>query len=198
MIGLSRNARFTRLVAAVMAAICILAIPACARGASDVDWPEDPTPAPIEQDATPTDGHDAAVAEEIIALVEDYRIAEVASFADPKPPHIARPVLSNFLADPLLSEVLTLLNDMQQGGIAFHGEPTWMPIVTELRVDETPATAVVRDCVDATGWQSVFMETGEPVPGDIRPDRYVNWLNVKRFPDGWLVYDSDVEEGAEC
>lgn len=119
------------------------------------------------------------------------------AYANPQPSHLARRQLSAYLADPLLSRTLGTLDTMQRAGIVFEGRPTWQPVVAELRLDETPPTATIRDCVDATGWRSVFEETGDPVPADDVPDQYVMRLHAKRFPEGWLLHDAAMEE-AQC
>jgi hypothetical protein len=52
--------------------------------------------------------------------------------------------------------------------------------------------------VNAEEWRSVFVGTGDPVPGDTRPDQYIMSYRVKLFDEGWLVIESDIEEGATC
>lgn len=135
--------------------------------------------------------------DEILTVVHDFRELEVASYADPQPSHLARRGLVEYLADPLLSRTLETVDSMHRAGIVFQGRPTWELTVAELRLDDTPPTATVRECVDATDWHSIFRETGDAVPGDRRSDRYVSRLRLKQYPDGWLVYDIEREDG-EC
>lgn len=52
--------------------------------------------------------------------------------------------------------------------------------------------------MDASGWTSVFEVSGNPVPSDHLPDRYVMRLNAKRYPDGWLLHDAALEEVTQC
>jgi desulfoferrodoxin (superoxide reductase-like protein) len=52
--------------------------------------------------------------------------------------------------------------------------------------------------VDATDWRDVFVETGDPVPGDERPDRYVEWLELTRYDDGWLIQSAGAQEDPQC
>jgi hypothetical protein len=57
----------------------------------------------------------------------------------------------------------------------------------------------VLDCVDAGSWRSVFQETGDPVPGDSPPDRYVMRLEAQMYPErGWLFENFAIEEGTPC
>jgi hypothetical protein len=91
------------------------------------------------------------------------------------------------------------LNDMRNAGIAFEGRPASQPTVVDLQLDATPPTAVVRDCMDATSWQAVFEETGDPVPGDDLPDHFVMELDAALYPEhGWLFHDFAMEEDTQC
>jgi hypothetical protein len=183
---------------AVAAAVLAVGLTGCA-GEPEVEWPDDPPQRDnAVQASPPTDPAEAEATEEILALVQDYREVEVASYADPQPPHIARLDLSDYLADPLLSRTLVALDELQRSGIVYEGRPAWDPTVAELRLDETPPTATIRDCVDATEWRSVFQATGNPVQGEGRPDHYVMRMEAKLFDEGWLLHNGGMEADAEC
>lgn len=183
----------------VTTGVVVLAVALAGCGPDPVEWPDDPTPeAPPAPAVSPADEAEAATIEEILALLHGFREAEVRAHADPQPPHLARRQLAGYLADPLLSRTLGTLDAMVRAGVVFEGRPTWEPTVVELRLDETPPTAAIHDCLDTTGWRSVFQETGNPVPADDLPDRYVVRVEAKLFPDGWLLHDARMEEDLRC
>lgn len=181
-----------------MAAALAAGLAGCADGTQPVAWPDDPpSPDAANQPSPPGGPAEAAASEELLTVVRDFRELEVTAYADPQPPHLARRQLSAYLADPLLSRTLDTLNTMQRAGIVFEGRPTWQPVVADLRLEATPPTATIHDCVDATEWRSVFEETGEPVPADDVPDHYTMRLYAKQFPDGWLLHEAAMEE-SQC
>jgi hypothetical protein len=95
----------------------------------------------------------------------------------------------------MLSEMVGTLNDMRIAGVVFEGRAVSQPTVVDVQLDATPPTAIVRDCVDATSWLPVFQETGDPVPGDSLPDRFVMTLETTVYPEhGWLFYDFTMED----
>lgn len=145
------------------------------------------------------DPEEAAAAEEILAVLHDFREVEADIYADPPPPDIVRREVSPYLADPMQGEVIGTLYDMYTAGIAFEGRPVSEPTVVEVRLDDTPPTATVLDCVDVANWRSVFQETGDSVPGDALPDRYVMKLEAQLYPEyGWLFENFAIEEGTQC
>lgn len=187
-----------RATAGAAAAAVAAALVGCSDEPSEIGWPGG-TPPPRSvaghPSAVPSDAVEIAAAQEILTLVEEFREVEMASYADPQPPHLARRELDDYLADPLLSQTLDTLNQMVEAGVVFEGHPRWDLSVSDLRLEETPSTAVVRDCVDATDWRSVFQATGEPVPGDPRPEQYVARMYLKLYGEGWRIHDTDNEEG---
>src|SRR5690606_5714769 len=139
----------------VVSACLILGAAGCAAEPAEIDWSSvtPPSRAPVVGPPETMDSAEVAAVESIVALVNGYREVEVSSYADPEPPAIARRDLAGYLADPALSEALETLHNMEEAGIIFEGRPSWEPIVSELRLSETPPTATVLDCVDATNWR---------------------------------------------
>src|SRR5690606_22725031 len=168
----------------------------CSGEPSRIDWPDNPSPdeVPLGVPSPTLSAEELAATEEILSVVHRYRETEVAAFASPPPPPSAREAFSEVLADPLLAETLVTISTMWEGGVVFEGQPSWAPVVAGLRLDQEPATARVEDCVNATGWRPVFAESGEPVPGEGRPDQFSARLRLKRYPDGWLIYDIELGE----
>lgn len=201
---LPRGRPAVRAMAGAAAVALGASLVACADEPTEIGWPggtppPPPSPPPaVESYGASADPAEAEAIAEILDLVNAFHEVEVASYADPQPPHFARRDLSPYLADPLLARTLSNLADMAEAGIVYEGRPTWDPVVAELRMDDAPPTAVVRDCVEAVRWQAVFAETGDVVAGDARPDRYVLRLDVKRYDDRWLLHDGGIEVDAEC
>lgn len=199
MTALPRYARATNLLAVLLPAFILTLLTACVNKDSDFEWPADPSPTPnMQGGASDSNSLEADAVAEISNLIEGYQTVELNSFADPQLPHVARPKLAVYLADPQLSRTLSTLQGMYEGGIAFVGRPVWTPLEIEVNLSANPPTGIVRNCVNAEHWRSVFVETGDPVPGDMRMDQYVMSYRVKLFDEGWLVVESDIEEGAPC
>lgn len=165
----------------------------------EFEWPEDPVPEP-----TPTvDAAEADATDELLALVDGYRRAEITAQADPEPAYQAQDRFTEYLADPLLSSVLFELEILHQRGLVREGEPSWDPTVTELRLDDTPPTATIRDCLDATDWRLAHRGNGEPagadgLPARYAPDRHVVEFTAKLFDQGWLLEDARMEGDGQC
>jgi hypothetical protein len=176
------------------------ALAGCAAESEPFEWPDDPSPSALgPSPSSSANSAEAEAVDEIISVFHGFREVETEVYADPPPPYVVRRDLSPYLADPMLSETVVTLDEMRKAGVAFEGRSVSEPAVDELRLDATPATATVRDCVDATEWRSVFQDTGELVPGDSLPGQYVMRLEATLYPEhGWLFHDFTIEEDAPC
>jgi hypothetical protein len=106
---------------------------------------------------------------------------------------------SPYLGDTMLSEMVGTLDDLRQAGVVFEGRAASYPTAVDVVLEATPPSATVRECVDATSWRPVFQETGDPVPGDTLPDRFVMTLEAIVYPEhGWLFYDFAMEVDTPC
>jgi hypothetical protein len=151
------------------------------------------------------DPAEAAAIAEILAAFDGFRRAEVAIQANPEPAYLALERLGEYLADPLLGLALFEVETMHRRGVVRAGEPTWAPTVTELRLDGSPPTATVRDCLDATGWELADRDSGGPttaesegLPARFAPDRYVMEFNARFVVDRWLFDEARVERNERC
>lgn len=183
-----------------VATLALVATASCAREPSEINWPANPSPNGASRVIpSPTLSPDELVAtEEILSVVHRYREVEVAAFAAPPVPPTARELFSDVLADPLLTETLATISTMRTGGVVFEGQPSSAPMIAALRLDEEPATATVVDCIHAADWRPVFAETGQPVPGEGMPARFSARLQLKRYPDGWLIHELELGEADWC
>jgi hypothetical protein len=177
-----------------------VALAGCSGAPEPAARADDPSPQalPALPDAS-VDPAEAEAIEEILAAADGFREVEADLYADPPTPNIVRREFSRYLGDPMLSEIVGTLDDMRKAGVVFEGRAVSQPAVVEVDIDATAPTASVRDCVDATSWRPVFQETGDPVPGDSLPDRFVMTLEASLYPEhGWLFYDFAMEVDTQC
>jgi len=186
---------------AVVTMVVVVGAAGCSDGPDQpFEWPDDPTSGPVST----VDPAEAAAIEEILATFDGFRRAEVAVQADPEPAYLALEQLADYLADPLLGSVLFDVDTMHRRGVVRAGEPTWRPEVTGLRLDGSPPTATVRDCLDTTGWRLADRQGGQAtaesvgLPVQFEPDRYVMEFSARRFDDRWLLDEAKVERGERC
>lgn len=196
--GGGRRRRLARLLAAAALAVAAAGTGACGQ-APEVEWPADPTGPP-----TPTvEPAEAETIAEVLAVFDEFRQVEVALQADPVPADEAKEQLTGYLADPLLTLTLFDVATMYRRDVVREGRPTWEATVSELRLDATPPTATVRDCLDATGWELADRADGSPAPVDGLPARfapgwYVMEFNAKSFDGRWLFDQIRVEGDERC
>lgn len=189
----------TLCAAAGMAALAV-ALAGCAGSPQPAARADHPAPQPLP--ALPSiavDPAEAEATEEVLTVLQGFREVEAELYADPPPPDIVRREFSPYLGDTMLSELVGTLHEMRNAGVIFKGRPVSRPITVDVELDATPPSAVVRDCIDATRWRPVFAETGDPVPGESFPDRFVMTLEASVYPEyGWLFYDFAVEVDTPC
>jgi hypothetical protein len=181
-----------------VAAVFVLLAAGCA-DEPEFEWPEDPVAAPVPT----TDPAAAEANDQLLAAFDAFRRTEVAVQADPEPAHLAQDQLRAHLADPLLAVTLFEVEMMHHRGLVREGEPAWEPAVVDLRLDDTPPTATIRDCLDASGWRLINEAGGGPASTDGLParfalDRYVMEFDAMLVDGQWLFDDARVERGEQC
>ncbi len=179
-----------------VALIGALALASC--GEEPVEWPEDPPPP--TSTLTPAE---AAAVDEILSLLDAYRAAAVAIHADPPAPADAKQQLTDYLADPLLTVTLLELDLMRSRGLVRAGAPASEATVVELRMDEQPPAANIRECLDATGWpvtdrSGTEVDGATGLPAWATADRHVLTLTARKLDGQWLLSDAHVERGEQC
>jgi hypothetical protein len=178
----------------VMAALLLAG---CTADSEPSDQPANPAPPdlPALPSVSAANPAEAEAIEEVLAVFQGFREVEARLYAAPPPPDIVRREFSPYLGDTMLSELVGTLNDMRNAGIVFQGRVASRPSVVDIQLEGAPPTATVRDCVDATGWQPIFQQTGDPVPGEGLPDHFAMDLDATLYPEhGWLFHDFAMEE----
>lgn len=165
---------------------------------------EEPAPAstlsPAEQEAV----------DEILAVFDGYREAEIKAAANPQRITEVQEQLRDYMVAPVRNIIASGIETMEFLGIARVGRPTWEATVTELQLGAY-STATVRDCVDASDWQIIDHSGGDPAPAEDGalphfpgplPDRYVMTFTATIYTvDGerrWLLEEGQVEREKEC
>lgn len=194
--AIGRSAAVRCGVAAAAVAVGVLA--GCS-SEPEFEWPEDL----LEQPSATLAPAEAAAADEILTAFDAFRQMEIVVQADPEPAHLAQDQLSEYLADPLLTEALFEIDMMHRRGLAREGEPRWDAEVLDLQVDGAPPTATVRDCLDATGWRLTERASGATADPDGLParfslDRYVMEFRAIFIDGRWLFDEARVERGEQC
>jgi hypothetical protein len=161
---------------------------------------EPPAARPLpELPSISADPEEAEAVDEILTVLQGFREVEAELYADPPPPDIVRREFAPYVGDTMLSELVGTLNDMRTAGVVFRGRVVSQPTEVDVELEATPPVATVRDCVDATSWEPVFQETGDPVAGETLPDRFVMNLDASLYPEhGWLFHDFAMEVDTQC
>jgi len=101
------------------------------------------------------------MAEEAIAAYESYYDA-LAEFWDPPDPQ--HPLISDVLAEPRLSNVIGLLEEHEERGVAFRSRPINHPEVIEVR---SPTEIVILDCYEPDSADGLYdLATGNRLPDE--------------------------------
>lgn len=141
---------------------------------------------------------------EILEAYEGFRQAEIDAYADPGDATGNRELLEPYVASPMLDVMTSSLDRIHQLGVVRQGTPRADATVLELRHDGSPPSALVRECLDASGWEYVDAADDaapDAVLDNLRgayPDRYVRFLHAVRYQDGWRLDDSAVLRSWQC
>ena len=162
-----------------------------------------PTTAPTSSPAmtaspSPTRTIEPTVTPAEAAILEAYDgfwDAKVAAFADPtKDPG---PELARYAVDKALADTATSLFTFRDSGIAFTGEPTLDPVVTDV-IEGEAGTATITDCVDSSAWLPIYTATGESAAAPGQATSVVA-ISTAYFYDGhWTIRTSDIDRDTTC
>ncbi len=98
------------------------------------------------------------------------------------------PELRRYIAEPLLSQVLSGLRGRAEHGAIYQGEIRSDPKVTGVNLGGSRPTVTVEDCLDYTNYVLVYRSNRSPVPVPDRNRRQYGQGTVTRYEDGhWRV-----------
>ncbi|MFD9293036.1 secreted protein/lipoprotein [Streptomyces sp. NPDC060030] len=108
--------------------------------------------------------------------------------------------LRQYMTPTASSGVEKELARMKEQGAAMRGELGHEPEVTALAAAAQPPTATVRDCVDASRWQTLDTTTGWRIPRPTdRPARYVATAALEhRAGERWKVTAYTAHRARSC
>jgi hypothetical protein len=132
--------------------------------------------------------------EDILEVYDSFQEANIAAAATAD---YESTELAEYVAQPLLGELLHGLQQMSDLGVHHTGRPTWSPTITAVRFDTSPPTATIEDCLDVTDWL-VVDEDGNELPGPSGPTRYVVTVQAKQVDDRWYIYEAVPNRSQAC
>jgi len=158
-----------------------------------------PTPSSTPSHTPSVDPTMAAAEAAILDAYRGYWATKVKILADPNTSADSFAALwtqfSYYAVDTAQSDVGSTAYDLQQNGIAVHGEPSLSPQVS----DVTPeGSASIRDCVDATGWQPVYAATGESAAVSGQASRLLTNSTALYYDNRWVINASVVDRDTTC
>lgn len=146
----------------------------------------------------PVAGADPRAAEASDAALSAYAGYLSAARKASRVPDPHHPALRTYLADPLLTRVRLDIREMKRHGAVRTGSLTSNPRVTEVNLGAVPATVMIQDCIDSTGYRMIYVKDSAPVPG-AEGGRYVATATASRYPDGrWLINDGAAHVDQPC
>jgi hypothetical protein len=180
----------TRIWARGVAIVALATTLATASGCSDPKPAQRPAPSNDSPSASPSiDPAEEQARAEVLAAYNGYLEAYIkaSATADYRTTELAQ-----FVAEPLLGQLINNLFNMSRSGVHNEGRPIWQPRVTELRLDANEA--VIQDCFDSTNWNAVG---GKGAPS-AQAKKYPVVVKAKRVSGKWYVYDSTAQRSSTC
>jgi len=107
------------------------------------------------------------------------------------------PALTDYLADPLLTQVRLAIRDAHDHGARRTGTLTSDPTVTLVSLEGSPPTVEIQDCLDATGYRLTYVDGDRAVPGSAG-QRYLVTATATRYHDRWLINTGAAHRDQPC
>lgn len=82
-------------------------------------------------------------------------------------------------------------------GIVNTGAPVISPEVSDVSF-EASGSATIRDCIDVTNWQPVYVATGESAAAPDQPTRGVAVSTAFIYDGRWVIGSTAVDRDASC
>ncbi|MCX4451693.1 hypothetical protein [Streptomyces sp. NBC_01789] len=174
-----------RIAGAALAALSLVSVAACG---SDNDAAQAKEPAPATSSAaapTPSKSADPTAASKatVLAVYGHYWVEQVKAYAkaDTKGTDLrkyaTKDALGRSIADTL---------SMKRGGNVMRGAPTSDAKVTSIDLDKK--TAVIRDCLDVSRWETVEKKSGKVLPFEEGAlTRYETIATAEKWGAQWLI-----------
>ncbi|WWM28477.1 secreted protein/lipoprotein [Streptomyces sp. B21-104] len=155
--------------------------------------PETPLSSALPATPAPGEAGHAEVLEVYRLMAAEYEKAYRAASAEGTD-------LERYMAPAAAGEVEKDLARLAGQGAAMRGALGHDPEVTALAAAAQPPTATVRDCVDASGWQTLETTTGWRIPRpDDQPSRYVATARMEHRPgERWKATAYTVDGKRSC
>jgi hypothetical protein len=167
-------------------------VAACATGGQSGDLASGAAGATASPSA---DAREAAATTSALAAYAGYLAAVREAEREANPRH---PSLKKYLADPLLTRVGLAIRDAKEHGAMRTGTLISDPTVTAVSLDTVPATVSIQDCLDASGYQLVYLKNSSAVPGSAS-GRYIATATATQFANGkWLISAGTAHQDQPC
>lgn len=182
----------------LLAALLALSLVACSG-----DQEQEPTASPTMTATvtpTPTDTptpSPSPLDDEAEAALEVYQdfwgaVTEARSIPD-----ATLPALSRYATGTALTNEQEFLVGLEREGVAYEGEPTLNPELTDSETRPVPAVTVT-DCIDSSDWRPVRLDTGESAAAPGQEKRFYTVSRLERFDDQWLVVQVETDRSRTC
>ena len=145
----------------------------------------------------PTPSVDPAVAQATADVLVAYTAwwdARVRYMADPTNEPLE---LSYNSQDKALSAVRDAADIYAFNGIVNAGAPVISPEVSDVSF-EASGSATIRDCIDITNWQPVYLESGESAAAPNQPTRGVAISTAFIYDGRWVIGSTAIDRDASC
>lgn len=106
--------------------------------------------------------------------------------------------LKDYTGDPLTSEVVNNLYQLNTKGMVYAGRPSWHPKVTSVALDSNPRKATIVDCFDATNWNAVYKSSSQSAGPTGQAKRYTINATAQWYTDRWLIITADADRSKTC
>jgi len=177
--------------AALVAAAIVVGAASCAMRDGETEVPVLVDP-PSTMPSISVD-EDASARADVLLTYNGYLKAVTAALAQGSTADID---LTQYVGDPLLTELGATIGFYRERGIVHKGQPVWNPRVTALRAGEA---ATIEDCFDSTEWVAVYEATGEPAAGPDQVQHYLIISPATFFPEHrWPIAEPRAERSPEC
>ena len=181
------------LVAASAAFAVLLTAASCSDAPSPAPGPASSSNALVSPSAST---EEVTARDKALAAFTGYREAQVQAYAKAS---IEGTGLTDYVGDPLLSEVRFSVAQLREQGLVGKGRPTWSPKVTKVDVTHRPFTVEIEDCFDHGSWDTVRKDNGKSVVAPGQATRYLVQSKAVQYDDGrFLIQESKAYRDRPC